>query len=262
MNDSIRLKTITIKDFLTLFFTRIWLIILIPIICIGIVYIQQHFFFNPEYKSTATLYILKQENEAGYNYTTSDFSLALDVVNDCTYILKSNVVLDKVIKTLDLDMSYDELYDCIETENPSDTRILEVSATTHSSALSKEIADEVCLVGIDEITDAMGFEQVNLYAKGIVPSDPSNALGMTGYLLIGAMAAIVTYSAILITYIFDDRLKTKDDIEMYLGVSILGEIPNYSDNSKRNPVYYSPYAAHENQNVRKQRKGKKRHAGN
>ena len=261
MNESSRLKTIVLKDFVTLLFTRIWLVILVPAVCMGIVFVQQHFFFNPEYESTATLYILKQENEAGYNYTDADFSLALDVVNDCTYILKSNVVLDQVIKSLDLDMNYDDLYNCIETENPSDTRILEVSATTHSASLSKKIADEVCIIGIDEITDAMGVEQVNLYAKGIESSEPSNALGLLGYLLIGIMAAIGTYSVILIVYIFDDCIKSKDDIEIYLGVSILGDIPNFS-NSGKHYGDYRPSATDKKQRIKRRKKGKNRYAGN
>ena len=259
MNDNSKLKTITLKDFFTLFYMRIWLLILVSAVCMGIVYAQQHFFFEPEYRSTATLYILKQENGAGYNYTDSDFSLALDVVNDCTYILKSNVVLDQVISSLDLDMSYDDLYDCIETENPSDTRILEVSATTHDASLSKKIADKVCVIGIDEITDAMGFEQVNMYAEGLEPTKPSNALGVTGYLVTGIMAVIVTYSIILIGYIFDDCIRTKEDIETYLGVSILGDIPNYADESKYYGGYYLS-ATHE-KHTKKRKKGKIKHAG-
>ena len=258
MNDGARLKTVTVKDFLTLFVARLWLIVLVPAVCMGIVFVQQHFFFHPEYRSTATLYILKQENEAGYNYTNSDFSLALDVVNDCTYILKSSVVLDQVIQSLELDMSYDELYHCIETENPSDTRILEVSATTHSASLSKKIADEVCAVGIDAITEAMGFEQVNLYAKGLESSEPSNAWGLLGYLLTGIMAAVATYSVILIVYIFDDCIRTKEDIEAYLGVSILGDIPNFNEGAKMYGGYYS----HEKQPKKKKKKGQSRYAGN
>ena len=142
MNDSQKLRTITFKDFLTLFVRKLWLIILISLLCMGAVFLQQQFFFTPEYESTATLYILKRENESTYNYTNSDFSLALDVVNDCTYILKSHAVLDEVMASLDLNMSYRDLYESIETNNPSDTRILEVTVTTNSASLSKEIADQ------------------------------------------------------------------------------------------------------------------------
>lgn len=243
MNERQKIRIITFKDFLTLFVAKIWLIVLVPILCIGIVFIQQLFFFTPEYESTATLYILKQENKATYNYTTSDFSLALDVVNDCTYILKSHAVLDEVIESLDLDMSYQDLYRCIETNNPSDTRILEVIVTTNSALLSKQIADQVCLLGTEKITDAMGFEQVNLYENGLLSSEPSNTLSVMSYLLIGIIAGVLTYSVIVIVYIFDDSLDTKEDIERYLGLSILGDIPNANDSQKHYYGYYSAYGS-------------------
>ena len=109
MNERQKIRTITVRDLLTLFLSKLWIIILIPLFCVAGVFIEQYFFFVPQYESTATLYILKQESEAS-NYTTSDFSLALDVVNDCTYILKSHAVLDEVIETLTLDtVSYTHL---------------------------------------------------------------------------------------------------------------------------------------------------------
>lgn len=237
MNECQRSRIITFRDFLTLFVTKIWLIVLVSLLCLGIVFVQQMIFFTPEYESTATLYILKQENESTYNYTTSDFSLALDVVNDCTYILKSHAVLDEVMESLNLNMSYRDLYECIETNNPSDTRILEVTVTTNSASLSKKIADQVCLLGTEKITAAMGFEQVNLYENGLLASDPCNTLGLVSYLLIGIIAGVLTYSVIVIIYIFDDSLDTKEDIEHTLGLSVLGEIPNLGDVKKHGYSY-------------------------
>lgn len=237
MNEYQKIRTITIRDFLTLFITKIWLIVFVPLLCMGIVFTQQSLFFVPKYESTATLYILKQENKATYNYTTSDFSLALDVVNDCTYILKSHAVLDEVMESLNLKMSYRDLYGCIETNNPSDTRILEVTVTTNSASLSKKIADQVCLIGTEKITDAMGFEQVNLYENGLSSSEPCNTLSLVSYAFIGVIAGILTYSVIVIRYIFDDSLDMKEDIEHILGLSVLGEIPNLEEVKKHGYGY-------------------------
>lgn len=256
MSDSQKLRTITFKDFLSLFLGKLWLIILIPLLCMGGVFLQQQFLFTPEYESTATLYILKQENESTYNYTTQDFSLALDVVNDCTYILKSHAVLDEVMASLELEMSYRDLYESIETNNPSDTRILEVTVTTHSAALSKEIADQVCRIGTEKIAGAMGFEQVNLYENGLLSSEPSNQLSIITYLLIGILAAIITYSIVIIVYIFDDTLKTQEDIERYLGLSILGDIPNANDKKNHHYGYYSAYGAEDKKRAAKKRRTK------
>lgn len=253
MNDTPKTRSITFKDFLTLFIGKWWIIVIIPLLCIGMILLQQHFFFTPEYESTATLYILKRENESS-DSTTSDFSLALDVVNDCTYILKSHAVLDEVIESLGLEMSYDNLYDSIETNNPSDTRILEVTVTTNSASLSQEIADQVCLIGIEKITEAMGFEQVNLYETGLLSSEPSNQLTILAYALIGILAGIITYSAIVIAYVFDDTLRTQEDIERYLGLSVLGNIPNANEKKSYNYGYYKTYGSGSNhQSVTKQK---------
>lgn len=252
MNERQKIRTITVKDLLTLFLSKLWIIILIPVFCVAGVFIEQYFFFVPQYESTATLYILKQESEAS-NYTTSDFSLALDVVNDCTYILKSHAVLDEVIETLTLDMDYQELYNSIETNNPSDTRVLEVTVTTGSAALSKQIADQVCLIGTEKITAAMGFEQVNLYENGLMPAEPSNTLGMVSYLILGIIAGILTYSVIVVAFIFNDNLNSKEDIERYLGLSLLGDIPSYSNAQKRRYGYYAGSGARSKKQTGKRR---------
>ena len=47
---------------------------------------------------------------------------------------------------------------------------------------------------------------------------------------LGAAIAVVVVCAILLAfYIFDDKIKTPDDIEKHLGLSVLGEIPEIED---------------------------------
>ncbi len=251
MNETRRIRTLTISDFFRLFVKKFWLIVLVTVVVVGAVLVQQSFFFTAKYESTATLYILKQENESSYTYTSSDFSLALDVVNDCTYILKSHAVLDEVINELDLDISYQTLYKSISTNNPSDTRILEVTVTTESAVLSKNIADKVCEIGITRITDAMGFEQVNLYENGLLSVEPSNSFSLLIYILIAAIAGAITYTATLILYIVDDRLSEKDEIEQIFGISVIGEIPHAGGSGKKGYKKYGYKKYGYGQNTRK-----------
>ena len=77
-------RTISFQELVSLLLKRAWLIIVAPLLCVGAVFMYQWLFFIPEFESTATLYILKQDHTSSNNYTNQDFSLALDVVNDCT----------------------------------------------------------------------------------------------------------------------------------------------------------------------------------
>lgn len=197
------------------------------------------------YASTATLYILRQADSANASDASSDFSLALKVVNDCTYLLKSHTVLDEVISSLNLDMEYEDLYDCVSTSNPEDTRILEVTVKADSPELAKRIVDRICTIGSQRIEDAMGFQQVNLYELGTTDPNPCNSTRMITFAFAGIVAAVMMYVFFLIIFLLDDRIKADDEnLERYLGLSVLGNIPNADGKKAGKYGYYKTYAAY------------------
>ena len=198
MNQKANFKTVTLKDLWGIFVQRLWAIILAACICCGGFLVFNRMTFVPQYASTATLYILRQADGATASDASSDFSLALKVVNDCTYLLKSHTVLDEVISSLNLDMEYEDLYDCVSTSNPEDTRILEVTVKADSPELAKRIVDRICTIGSKRIEDAMGFQQVNLYELGTTDPDPCNSTRMLTFAFAGVVAAVVTYVIFLI----------------------------------------------------------------
>lgn len=108
MNQKANFKTVTLKDLWGVFVQRLWAIILAACICCGGFLVFNRMTFVPQYASTATLYILRQADGATASDASSDFSLALKVVNDCTYLLKRHTVLDEVISSLNLDMEYED----------------------------------------------------------------------------------------------------------------------------------------------------------
>ncbi len=218
-------RVVTLRDLWDIFLQRIVAMVLAAAICAGGLWLVSAVTYEPRYESTATLYILRQSGEEGTG-TDSDFSLALKVVNDCTYLLKSHAVVDDVIETMGLDMSYDRLYDCISTHNPDNTRILEVTVEAESPEQAKAIVDNLCRIGQERIEGAMGFQQVNFYEEGTQEQDPSNRRGLTTFALAGVAAAMVTYAVFLVMFLLDDTLRTDEDIQKALGLSILGEIPN------------------------------------
>ena len=74
----------------------------------------------------------------------------------------------------------------------------------------------------------MGFQQVNVYELGTTDPEPCNRVRMLTFAFAGVAAAVVTYVIFLIIFLLDDRIKTDEDVERYLGLSILGNIPNVS----------------------------------
>lgn len=250
MENSSSARVVTLKELWELFVHRWWVVLLAAVICSGSFYAAVQLTFVPQYKSTATLYILNQ-NETQTSNVSDDFSLALKVVNDCDYLLKSHSVLDQVIEQLNLDISYEDLSKTVSTSNPEDTRILEVSVEAASPEEAKRIVDAVCEVGTESITQAMGFQQVNLYEHGTIDTKPSNQTRKLTYALVGAVAAVLTYTLFLILFLADDTIKTDEDIAQYLGLTILGDIPNANNANKKHYGYYSAYGGKRTKQAKK-----------
>lgn len=232
------LREITLKDLWNIFVRRMGVMILAAVLAVAGVFAGVQLTYTPRYQSTATLYIISHDSEDSVSNVSTSFSLALKVVNDCDYLLRSHSVLDEVIEELALDMEYEELYKAVSTTNPEDTRILEVTVEAESPQLAKDIVDAICDIGPDSIREAMGFDQVNLYEYGVLNIEPSNAIGLMTYLLVGVIAAMVVYLVFLAAFLLDDRIRTEEDIQRYLGLSILGEMPNAAERGKKGYGYY------------------------
>ncbi len=215
-------------DLWRIFVRRLPIMILAACIVGGIYWGYTEWVVPPSYTSVSTLYILKQQNEeetVSDNSTASDFSLALNVVNDCTYLLKSHSVLDAVIANENLNYSYNALYRSISTANPRDTRVLQVSVTAESPELAKQIVDAVCEIGVDKIEEAMGFQQVNVYEQGTFDEERSNGATTRTIVTVGAGAALLIYILFVVLFLLDDRIRSDEELEKKLGLTILGRIP-------------------------------------
>lgn len=173
------------------------------------------------------MYILHQESEnSSVSDVSSALSTALKVVNDCDFMLKSDTVLNAVKQRLELDDEvFRDLKDNITTKNPSDTRILQVVVEADTPEMAKEIVDALCEIGAENINRAMGFEQVNLYEFGALSAEPCNQTSLLTYALVGGVAAVAVYAVFLFMFLMDDSLKTDEDCQNYLGVSVIGDIP-------------------------------------
>lgn len=238
MEQQTTVRTVTLRELWDIFVHRLWVMILAAVVVAGGLFLINYLTFVPEYESTATLYILRQNESESSSGSSDDFSLALKVVNDCDYILKSHSVLDEVIDELALDIPYEDLSENVSTSNPEDTRILEVTVVSDTPEEAKRIVDSICRIGTGKIEEAMGFSQVNLYEYGILNPEPCNQTGLMTYALAAVIAAILVYTVFLIAYLLDDRIRTDEDIEQYLGLSVLGEIPNLDEAKRHHNGYY------------------------
>ncbi len=230
-------SNIKFSDLAYLFMSRLWVMILVAVIVSGSIFTYKYVTYEPLYKSTGSIYILRQgEDASGADYN-QNFSLALSVVSDCTKLLTSRTVLNQVIEDNALPYEYYELSNMITITNPSNTRYLEISVLSESPEQSKIIVDSICEIGKSQIVSVMGFNQVNIVDEGTLPAVPANTKYSYVFILGGFVAFILTYIVFVLFFIFDDRISDPDTLEKYLDVSVFALIPNMYKDKQNTSVY-------------------------
>ena len=75
----------------------------------------------------------------------------------------------------------------------------------------------------------MDIEAVNVVDYANLPESPKSPNSIKNMIIGGLLGFVLAIGIIVIIYILDDTIKTPDDVEKYLGLSVLGSIP-YDEN--------------------------------
>ncbi|MCR5737628.1 MAG: protein-tyrosine kinase [Eubacterium sp.] len=224
---------IDLRGLFTAILNRMMIIILVGILVGGIVFAYTEYFVDEQYVAKTKVYILTHQDPNSEGLTTNDLAFATYLANDYQVLLTSDPVLQEVIDELDLEQSTDALADMISVELIEDTRVMEISVTSTDPKLAQKIANKVRDVANEKTKNVMeGIEAVNAIDEAKLPQSPSSPNveknTMLGFVLGFGLSVIV----VVIMFILDDTIKSPDDIEKYLGLSVLAAIPLKSADSK------------------------------
>lgn len=134
----------------------------------------------------------------------------------------------------------DNVRSYIRVSSDDETCIVSVTATTTSRGLSAAISNAVLALFGDYINDFMEGDgnggtatentvKTKISSSGKIPSSPSNKNSTRNAILFGIIGAVAICAILLVIFIFDDKIKTPDDIEKQLGLSVLGAIPEIDE---------------------------------
>lgn len=186
----------------------------------AIALIVSRFILVPQYESTSALYVLS-------NSITSlaDIQIGTSLTYDYMVVVEGRPVLEQVIENLDLEENYASLGAKIALNNPSNSRILEITVKDKDPDHAKAIADEMAVVASDYIALKMDQSPPTIIQNGYADGAPVSPNVMRNT-LIGALAGFFLAAAVVvITYLLNDTIMTSEDVEKKLGLNLLGTLP-------------------------------------
>lgn len=212
-------------DLMEIFFElkkRIWIILAALVIGSGLAGVYSKVLLTPQYASTAMMYILSKETTLT---SLADLQIGSQLTKDYKVIVTSRPVLEQVIENLGMSGNYRSLKGRLTIDNPSDTRILNISVQDSDPQMAKAIVDEVAMVSAEYIADIMEMTPPKIIENGEIATAKSSPNVKKNIMMGGLIGVVAVCGVIVLRILMNDTIRTEDDVEKYLGLTVLATVP-------------------------------------
>lgn len=177
----------------------------------------------PVYTASTSIYLTPQISESGsldYNSQMANSKLVTNAVN----LLTQNNIMSEVAKDVGLE-SADSVKKLVSVTNESNTEIITISATTTDPKLSKDIANDTVSTFIRTMQKNLNVRNIEVVDKAKLSYIPSGPNVKKNTLLATMVGFVLGCGYATLRFLFDNRLRTKEEAERYLGIPVFCEIP-------------------------------------
>ena len=244
---------IDLVELLGVILHNLWIIIVSGVIVAAVALLVSYFIITPKYESVTKIYVISKTNADTMTY--SDLQAGSTLTKDYKELVKSRPVLEEVLAETGIDVELKDLEEQITVEVPTDTRIVSITVEDKDPYEARIIADSVRIAAAKHIQEVMDTEAVNVVEEASLPIEKSSPSILKNTAIGYAVGLFLAIAIVMINYIMDDTIKTPDDVEKFLGVSVLGSIP-YSENDLSDKAEMERYEKKKKQRKKKQKEEK------
>ena len=209
---------------------RLWIIVLAVVVFTLVGYVGSKMLLTPTYTASARVYVVydvaddnSNKSELDKDYTQQ--LMAGQLRNDCVVLLGDVRVTAKVVEVLGLNTSPAGLSSRLNIEAEDNTRILNISITDTNPQEAARILNAVCSEGKKVIHEMVGEDILKIVHEAEVPGAPSSPSPKRNATVAAILGLVVAVSIMVVVFLMDDSIRNETDMEHYLGLSTLAEIP-------------------------------------
>ena len=216
-------REIDLGEIVHLLLSKLWIIILSGVVfCLATV-MGTMLLVTPKYESTTKIVVLSKQDSN--TLTNQDMQISTSLTKDYVELIKSRTVTEGVIAQLGLDMTHEQLLKKLSVDTPTDTRVVSITIKDTDPYTAAEIANAVRDVASKHIQQVMDIKAVNVVETANIPDEPSSPSLLKSGVIGAALGILLSLAIVVIVYLMNDTVKTPEDVEKYLGLSVLGTIP-------------------------------------
>jgi len=219
-----------LKELIQIIQKRLWFIVLATVLAVSIGGIVSFFIMEPVYKASTTIMVGKPADYIeGNQLQVQDLNLNQRLARTYGEIVKSRKVSEDVISQLKLDFTPQQLKDKTSVDLVKDTEFITISVTDTDPERAAVIANKMAEVFRIRVMDIMKVDNVQVLDDAIVPTSHIKPRPKLNMAIAGVLGMMISIFVVFLLEYLDSTIKTPEDIEKYLGLSVIGTIPIMQD---------------------------------
>lgn len=208
---------------------RLWLVIALFVVVVAVSLYVNLFVFVPIYQAHTSLLVtgmMNQGSDTFDNVSLENIVVGQSLISEYSEIIKSKRVTDAVLENLnDSTITEEDLGGMVSISAVNETRIIDIAVTNEDPVKAARIADSVAAAFSEQISALYNIQNINVIDKAEVPKAPIAPTKKKNVAMAGAAAIAVSIGIIFLLEFLDNTIKTSEDVETYLGLSVIGSIP-------------------------------------
>lgn len=211
----------SIQEFFKILLRHIKLIVIVPVVCVVAMSYYSYTRMPSTYTSSAKLYVLNRiYTNSAINY--NDLVISSMLSENYSTLLTSRRVLQAAAEELGMD----SLGGCsISCSADGESRFLTITVTGYDRNMVAPVANAVSSAFADAAMDYLKVENVRIVDEALTPGGPSGPARDRYILYAGAAGLAAAIVIALLLELGNTRIRTAEDIEKHLKLTVLAEIP-------------------------------------
>lgn len=216
----------TLLELFQLLRKHIKLLVVLPIVCTVAMAGVSFFMMENTYTASTSMYILARESSAGGSTNYTDLSASQMLANDVATLLQSDVVQDGSARKLGLKNLSDYK---VSVSSETTSRVITLSVTGKDAEGVARVANAIAEEVSEVAQNVQMAQSVNVIDRADAPTSPSGP-NRTLYVAVAFLAGLFAAVAIIVLIdMLNTRVRSSEDAEELLGISVIGRIPVLKD---------------------------------
>lgn len=223
-------EEIDLMEIISLLVHHVWIFVLAALAGALLVGVGVKLFVPPQYTARATIYVFSTEAENSSQSATQ----AVKMIEDFRIIAKSRPTIELVIQELGWDVTPSQLMkdNTINVTSPEDSHMLRIAVTNRDPVKAAQVSNALASVMQDQIAEIMKTDRPQFVERAVMGSKTSPYVKRDA--LIGGVGfALIAVIVVLVRYFMNDTITTEEDVNRYLGITILSSVPFERNMTKR-----------------------------